>query len=102
MMVTQNDIAVLRALAEFYVLTRAQIHRICFPRHRDGRATRKRLSRLVHHGYVGKLATPVAFPGGNAGPAYFPAPKGIETRCSACGLTTSDTLPSTPARPARI
>lgn len=78
MIVTENDIVVLKALAEFYVLTRSLLHRICFPQHRDGRATRKRLSRLVYHGYVGKLSTPVAFPGGNSGPAYFPTAKGNE------------------------
>jgi hypothetical protein len=78
MMVTDKDIAVLVALAEYYVLSCAQLHTLCFAGHRDRRATRKRLSRLVHHGYIARMAPRVSIPSGNVAPAYFPAPKGVE------------------------
>ncbi len=78
MVVTEKDIAVIKAVCSFYVVTRSQVHRCCFPTHRDGRATRKRLGRLVHAGYIAKMPTPVAFPTGNSGPAYYPTQKGLE------------------------
>jgi hypothetical protein len=73
MVVTEKDIAVVKTVADSYVVTGSQVHRNCFPTHSDGRATRKRLSRLVAAGYIAKTATPIAFPTGNSGPAYDPA-----------------------------
>ena len=61
MKLTINDILVLRALAEYYVLSAAQIHRICFPTHRDRRATRARLARLLGKHYLAKSPISVAF-----------------------------------------
>jgi hypothetical protein len=72
MPITEHDVQLLAALARYYVLTRDQLQRLCFPDHASGRTTRKRLSKLQHAGYVQKHRVPVAIPGTyNAAPVYF-------------------------------
>ena len=72
MPVTEHDVQLLAALARYYVLTREQLQRICFPGHASGRTTRKRLSKLQKAGFVRKHRIPVAFPGTcNAAPVYY-------------------------------
>jgi len=78
MKLTENDVRVLAAVARYYVLSAAQIRRQCFPHIRDGRAVRRRLSRLVAHHYIARSAANVAFSTGNAGPAYSPTQRGCE------------------------
>lgn len=70
MQLTDNDIAVLRALWQYYVLSASLIHRIVFPENRDRRATRRRLQRLVSEHYIARSTVNVCFSTGNAGPAY--------------------------------
>ena len=82
MIVTDNDIALLKVLSRFYVMTRSQIHRVCFPAHSDGRATRKRLKRLVYGGYVQRHDTRVALSTGNAAPVYYPTAKALSLLAS--------------------
>lgn len=79
MVLTEKDIAVLLRVANYYVLTCAQLHALCFSEHRDRRATRKRLSRLVHHGYLSRIRPRVSIPSGNVAPAYYPSAKGVES-----------------------
>ncbi len=78
-MITENDIGVLLALFEYYVLTRVQIQGLLFPGHQTGRATRKRLAKLFHHGYIGK--SKASIPIGSAAavsPVYYLAKAGAE------------------------
>lgn len=79
MPVNEYDIQILRALARYYVLTREQLQRLCFPDHSGGRSTRKRLLKLQQAGFVQKHRVPVAFPGTcNAAPVYYATKQGTE------------------------
>ncbi len=78
MKLTENDIAVLRALADYYVLSASLLHRMVFPQRKDRRNTRRRLQRLVTARYIARSAVEVAFSTGNAGPAYFLTAKGAD------------------------
>jgi len=72
MPVNEHDVLLLRTLARFYVLTRDQLQRLCFPDHSSGRSTRKRLLKLQSAGFIQKHRVPVAFPGTpNAAPVYY-------------------------------
>ena len=82
-MITNNGIAILAALARFYVLCRPQIQRLLFPQHRDGRSTRKHLSKLVHDGYVKKHTTMIPYPSNGSGcPCYYLTQRGAEILAS--------------------
>lgn len=79
MPITSVDIAVLTVICRYYVLTREQIQKLCFPGHNSGRSTRKRLSKLCHAGYVVKHRIPVVPTGQmNAAPVYYPTAKAAE------------------------
>jgi hypothetical protein len=78
MKLTDNDVAVLAALHQYYVLSASQIHRCCFAQNRDRRATRRRLQRLVCERFISRSTLNVAFSTGNAGPAYYLAGRGAE------------------------
>jgi len=78
-MVTERDIEILRAVAVYYVLSRADIQRLCFPNDGTGRATRRRLQTLVSAGLLNRTRAPVFNPqGGSAWPAYYPSRRGLE------------------------
>lgn len=78
-MITERDLGVLRAIAHYYVLSRVQLQRLCFPDDASGRITRRRLQTLIDAKLLNRTATPVFNPaGGSAWPAYFPARKGLE------------------------
>jgi len=77
--VTDRDIEILRAVARYYVLTRADIQRLCFPKDKTGRATRRRLQALVSAGLLNRTPTPIFNPqGGTAWPAYYPSNRGLD------------------------
>ncbi|MFN0196153.1 MAG: replication-relaxation family protein [Planctomycetaceae bacterium] len=83
MPVTEFDIRLLLMLSRYYVLTREQLQRLCFPDHATGRTTRKRLSKLQHAGFIHKHRLPVAFPGTNgAAPVYYLTKPGAELLAS--------------------
>ncbi len=89
MPVTEHDVQLLKVLARFYVLTREQLQRICFPDHSGGRSTRKRLLKLQNAGFVQKHRVPVAFPGTcNAAPIYYLTRAGAEILASWCDDAT--------------
>ena len=90
---------VLRALAEYYVLSSTMIHRICFPTHRDARSIRRRLARLVAEGYIRRSVTNVALSIRNAGPVYSPTTLGCEALAIYSG---DDAWLATNTRPPRI
>jgi len=83
MPVNEYDVQILRTLARYYVLTREQLQRLCFPAHSGGRSTRKRLLKLQQAGFVQKHRVPVAFPGTcNAAPVYYLTKPGAEVLAS--------------------
>lgn len=83
MPVNEYDVQILRTLARYYVLTREQLQRLCFPAHSGGRSTRKRLLKLQQAGFVQKHRVPVAFPGTcNAAPVYYLTKPGAEILAS--------------------
>ncbi|EMI22177.1 hypothetical protein RMSM_00894 [Rhodopirellula maiorica SM1] len=86
MQLTELDMAVLKAVAHYYVLTREMVQAICCAGHASGRGTRKRLLRLGKAGYVVKHRVPVALPGTNgAAPVYYATKKGAEALASYFG-----------------
>ena len=83
MPLTELDMAVLKTVATYYVLTREQVQSLCCAEHASGRGTRKRLSRLGQAGYIIKHRVPVALPSTNgAAPVYYPTKKGCEALAS--------------------
>lgn len=78
-MLDDRHIDVLRAVARYYVLNRAQVQRLCFPFDHGGRVTRRHLADLARTGYIGRTQVEVAVPGsGSTAPVFFPAHKGCE------------------------
>ncbi len=83
MKVQPDDFKVLAALCDRYVLTREQIHRICFDETVSQRTTRKRLLRLRTAGFASRHSLQVVLPGMNgAAPAYYPTRLGAEAAAS--------------------
>lgn len=83
MPITPADIAVLTAIAKYYLLTRAQIQWLCFPNHKSGRSTRKHLGKLRRAGLINKHRLPIAFEvGTSTAPVYYPTAKGAELLAS--------------------
>ncbi len=78
-MVTDRDIEILKAVCRYYVLSRPQIQRLCFPKDNNGRITRRRLQVLVNNHLINRHVCSVYNLGrGTPGATYFPAPKGCE------------------------
>ncbi len=78
-MVTNRDIEILVAVCRYYVLSRPQIQRLCFPDDDNGRITRRRLQVLVDNNLLNRHNCSVYSVGqGTPGAAYFPARKGCE------------------------
>lgn len=74
---------VLAVLARYYVLCRPQIQRLCFPTHRDGRSTRKHLSKLLHGRHLSKHSAMVPYPVNGSGcPCYYLTQRGAELLAS--------------------
>ncbi len=95
-MITPRDVDVLRALARYYVLSRAQIQRLCFPTDVDGRITRRRIAALVHQGLMNRTHLCLVSHAGSASPAYYPARRGCEMLAELCD---DEHYYLTPARP---
>ena len=78
-MITVRDLAILLALAKYYVLSRPQIQRLCFESDVSGRVTRRRLQLLVDARLINRQQMLFCAPhGGMPTTVYFPAPLGIE------------------------
>ena len=79
MTITERDIDVLRVLDRYYVLSRPQIQRLCFPSDTTGRVTRRRLQALVSHDLISRHRVLVHHPfSAPPGSVYYPAKKGCE------------------------
>lgn len=78
-MLTERDISVISALARYFVLSRAQITRRCYPEDNTGAVTRRRLAVMVEGKWISRYPTPVFnVNGGSPWPVYFPAKRGVE------------------------
>ena len=79
-MITSYHIAILKAVATFYTLTRVMIQSLCCPNDKNGRVTRKRIQQLVQLGLLNKTRMEVVNPASREGatPVYFPSRKGLE------------------------
>jgi hypothetical protein len=78
-MLTERDILVLLCLFRYYVLSRSQIQRLCFPGDITGRVTRRRLQTLIDTKLIQRQPVLVVHPGASsAGPVYFSSPRGLQ------------------------
>lgn len=78
MVLTPRDFEVFWALVRYYVLTRMQLQRLCFPDDVTGRNARRRLQMLVAEDYVGRARMQVVDATGQSAPAYYPHAKGVQ------------------------
>lgn len=97
-MITDRDIQVLLAVAQYYVLNRPQIQRLCFASDQTGRVTRRRLQTLVDQRLLNRHRAQVHYPGSApAGSIYYPAKKGSQLLAEHTGdeqyLLTPDQCP---------
>lgn len=78
-MITMRDIAAIRSVAEYHVLSRVQLQKLCYPTDRTGRATRKRLDMLVAMRLLRRTPTPIFNRrGGSPWPAYVSSKQGCD------------------------
>ena len=71
MILQERDIEVLSYLAQYFILTAAQLREMCFPDDTTGRVTRRRLTKMVHDGFVRRRQMQVVNPvTGAASPVY--------------------------------
>jgi hypothetical protein len=78
-MITDREIAIIQAVAQYYVLNSRQIQRLHFPDDASGRVTRRRLQLLVTEKLLNKQQMLFAHPSsGSLGPIYYPSQKGRE------------------------
>lgn len=76
---TPRDVSVLAALARYYVLTREQVQRLCFPDDPNGRVIRRLLQAMVAERYANRHTLyPVLPTCGSPAPVYYPAKHGCE------------------------
>lgn len=77
-MLTERDLAVLKSIAHYYTVTRAQVTQLHFPGDKDGRATRKRLNTLLDLKFVDRTNMQVCNPSmGHPAPVFFPTRDGV-------------------------
>lgn len=81
-MITERDLRVLELLYRYYVLSRSQIQRVCFPEDKDGRVTRRRLQMLVGGHFVRRLplllTPPQVSSPSSTGSVYYPTQRGLD------------------------
>jgi hypothetical protein len=79
-MITHYHIAILVAVATYDTLDRSQIQRLCCPKDKDGRVTRRRILQLVQLGLLNKTWMQVINPyaRGAGMPLYYSSPKGLD------------------------
>lgn len=81
----ERDVEVLRSLARYYVLNRAQIQRLHFKTNQGDRIARRRLQELLSERLINRTQVQVLVPGSSPAPAYYPSPKGCDFLHSATG-----------------
>ena len=78
-MLTPRDIEILKVIAQYYVLNRDQIQRLCFPSDPNGRTTRRRLQVLVQGEFIRRHTLfPFQAHFGAPAPVYYPSKQGCE------------------------
>ncbi|MCA9037163.1 MAG: replication-relaxation family protein [Planctomycetaceae bacterium] len=103
MVLQERDIKVLAALSRYFILNSRQIREICFPDDSAGRITRRRLSKLMHAGYVRKRNMQVVNPAdGSATPVYHLTNQGREFLAGHFDDDTFLTKPLEPSQPQHL
>jgi hypothetical protein len=78
-MITDRDLAVLLKLDRYYVCSRPQIQRLCYPSDLTGRVTRRRLQALISEGLINRQRATIVYPHTiPAGSIYYPSTKGCQ------------------------
>jgi hypothetical protein len=78
-MITNRDLAVLLKLDRYYVCSRPQIQRLCYPSDLTGRVARRRLQVLVSEGLVNRHRAAIVYPHTlPAGSIYYPSQQGCQ------------------------
>lgn len=78
--ITEQNLQVLKLAADYYVLTRAMIQSILFPHVRSPRSVCERLRKLVREGYLSVATMEVVLRNsGSSSPVYYPNKKTAET-----------------------
>jgi hypothetical protein len=78
MNLTDRDTCILSKVVKYYVLSRPQLQRLCFPSDKTGRVTRRRLQALVSSGLLSRHRAQVVYPNSApAGSVYYPSEKGV-------------------------
>lgn len=79
MPVTSRDFEVLKLLARYFVMSRSQINRLCYPSDESGRITRRRLGSLCREGFIRNHTMEVVNPvRGGSIPVYHLDQRGRE------------------------
>jgi hypothetical protein len=85
-MITDRDLAVLLKLDRYYVCSRPQLQRLCYPTDLTGRVTRRRLQALVSDNLINRHRAAIVYPHTiPAGSIYFPSIKGCQLLCETQG-----------------
>lgn len=99
MVLQDRDIEVLASLAHYFILNSRQLREICFPEDSTGRVTRRRLSKMMHAGFVRKRNLHVVNPAdGSTAPVYHLAKDGREFLA---GHFDDETLLAKPLEPSQ-
>jgi len=99
MVLQERDIEVLSHLARYFILSSRQIRELCFTDDSSGRITRRRLTNMMHAGYIRKRNMQVVNPvDGSATPVYHLAHGGREFLA---GHLDDDTLLCKPVEPSQ-
>lgn len=94
MVLTERDRAIVRAVHRYRLLSRAQVERLLFSPSRRSICV-KRLGRLFHHGYLGRIRLPLKPGEVNALPVYHLAREGVALVAEELGVPARG-LPSAP------
>ena len=84
-MIPPIELEILKLVAAYYTLTRAQITRLLLPQDRDGRVTRRHLLNLRSKGLLNRTHMEVSNPdAGMMGPVYYPSRDGCAFLAQEC------------------
>lgn len=97
MILQPRDIDVLVFLSRYFILNSRQIRELCFPDDTTNRITRRRLTKMMHEGYLRKRNMHVVHPSdGSTSPVYHLAKRGREFLV---GHMNDETLHAKPIEP---
>ena len=103
MVLQERDIEVLAYLARYFILSSRQIRELCFPDDTSGRITRRRLTHMLHAGYLRKRQLQVVNPAdGSTAPVYHLSVLGREFLTQHFDDETLLCKPTEPSQPQHL